>query len=106
MSTETKPLRRTLHLLCSANGKFLKELVGGEPVWTVSPQEAAEAGMSWLSSSEAGERLRKFRQLHPTTPASLAELHMEADPATPQEWRPVTVRTWGQLTAEPVEVVL
>lgn len=97
MSTES--LKRTLHLICNANGRFLYELVGG-PRWTAIPHQAVEAGMAWLSSTEAVERLRKFRQLHPTTPASLATLNMEADPATPQDWRPVSVRTWGQLTAE------
>lgn len=104
MSTEKK-LQRTLHLLCNANGQFLQELVGGDLVWTPAPLQAVDAGMAWLSSSEAADRLRKFRQLHPTTPASLATLHLEADPATPQEWVPVSVRTWGMLTAEPAEVV-
>lgn len=97
-------LQRTLHLICNANGRFLYELVG-EPRWTAIPHQAVEAGMAWLSSTEAADRLRKFRQLHPATPAYLATLNLEADPATPQDWVPVSVRTWGMLTAEPEEVV-
>ena len=95
MSTDLKRLQRTLHLICNCNGAFLYALVGGEALWTVAPLVAVDSGMAWLSSTEAAERLRMFRQLHPQTTASLATLHMEADPATPQAWTAASVRTWS-----------
>ena len=100
MSTDLKPLQRTLHLISNCNGAFLYALVGGEALWTVAPLAAVDSGMAWLSSTEAAERLRMFRQMHPQTTASLATLHMEADPATPQDWVCVSVRAWGTPAAE------
>lgn len=96
------PITRTMYLICSSSSRYLTELVSGEPTWSAAPQDAVAAGMAWLSSTEAAARLREFRKLQPHQPASMAMLVMQADPATPQQWQPVSVRSWGDTTAYPL----
>ena len=61
--------------------------------------------MAWMSSTEAAERLRQFRQLCPGNTAGLAMLTLHADPATyPLDWQPVQITSWVNGT-EPLELV-
>lgn len=93
MTTQIKPVQRTMYAITGRSGQFLINLATDGPVFSPMAIEAIHTRHAWLSSTLAAAKLADVRQLFPGVPFNLALLEMEHTSAG--NWRVTTTRSFS-----------